>query len=421
MILVLKNSWALLLGILLLMVGNGLQGTVLGLRGSMEGYSASTMAWVMSAYFAGILFGARMAPYLIGRVGHVRVFAALASLISAAFILYAAVPNPFFWAVMRLLVGFCFSGVYVVAESWLNDSATNETRGQTLSLYMIVQLAGIVGAQAIINLADPAEYTLFVVMSVLVSVSFAPILLSASPVPAFSLTKRMSLQQLFLSSPLGFVAAFFMGFVFSAQFGMAAVYGTEKGLSIADITAFVALFYLGGLILQYPMGWISDRMDRRLLMVYVTAGGAAISLAGVHFTDNLLVLLALAFFVGGVTGPLYSLIIAYVADFLLPEDMASASAGLIFVNGLGAVVGPFIIGWSMSNISTDSFFGLIGLALGLIAVFGIYRSTRRAAPMVENTGTYTAMMPTASPVTVETATEIAIEAAEDTEDGAETA
>ncbi|MEO0911758.1 MAG: MFS transporter, partial [Pseudomonadota bacterium] len=169
MLYILRNSWALLLGVLLLMIGNGLQGTVLGLRGAIEGFSAATMSYVMSAYFVGFLLGSRLTPHLIRRVGHVRVFAALGSLISAAFILYAAFPHPIMWAAMRLLVGLCFSGVYVVAESWLNDSASNETRGQSLSLYLIVQMLGIISAQGVVNFADAGGYMLFVIMSVLVS------------------------------------------------------------------------------------------------------------------------------------------------------------------------------------------------------------------------------------------------------------
>jgi MFS family permease len=232
MLTVLRSAWALLLGMLLLMLGNGLQGTVLGIRGAIEGYTASTMSLVMSAYFMGFLLGSYRSPSMIRRVGHVRVFAALASVISAVFILYAAAPDPWVWVAMRFAVGFCFAGVYVVAESWLNDAATNETRGQALSLYMIVQMVGIITAQGIVNLADPAGYDLFVVMSVLVSVSVTPILLAASDAPAFQTTKRMTLVQLFHISPLGCIGTFLLGGVLAGTFGMGAVFGMEKGLSV---------------------------------------------------------------------------------------------------------------------------------------------------------------------------------------------
>ena len=202
MVKVFSNSWALLLGMLLLMVGNGLQGTLLGIRGEIEGFSTSSMSLVMSAYFLGFLGGSRLAPRMIRRVGHVRVFAALASFISAVLILYPTWANPYVWAVERVVIGFCFSGVYVAAESWLNNDSTNDTRGQALSAYMIVQMVGIVLAQMLLLVADPSGYVLFVIPSVLVSISFAPILLSISPTPAFDSPKPMSLRDLVKISPL---------------------------------------------------------------------------------------------------------------------------------------------------------------------------------------------------------------------------
>ena len=224
---VLSSAWALLLGMCLLMVGNGMQGTLLGIRGGIEAFSTFEMSIVMSAYFVGFLGGSRMAPGMIRRVGHVRVFAALASMISAVMILYPTFPNVAVWSVGRVLIGFCFSAVYVTAESWLNNAATNENRGQALSLYMIVQTFGIVIAQALLLTADPSGFVLFVIPSVLVSVAVTPILLSISPTPAFDTTKPMSLLQLMRFSPLGCVGMFLLGGVFSAQFGMAAVFGAE--------------------------------------------------------------------------------------------------------------------------------------------------------------------------------------------------
>ncbi|MBB5514772.1 MFS family permease [Rubricella aquisinus] len=412
---VVRQSWALLLGMLFLMTGNGLQGTVLGIRGGIEGFDANTMAWVMSAYFLGFLGGSRLAPWMIQRVGHVRVFAALGSMISAAFILYAAVPDPWAWAVMRLIVGFCFSGVYVVAESWLNDNSSNETRGQALSAYMITQLVGILVAQAMINFADPAGFTLFVIMSVLVSVSFAPILLSVSPAPPFAMTKGMTLKALFVTSPLGFVGMFFLGLVFAAMFGMSAVYGTEKGLSVIDITIFVSAFYVGGLVLQYPVGWFSDRFDRRRLVLMLTVAGGVLTLLVMPLSQYFLIVVAGAFVIGGIANPLYSLLIAHTADYLQPEDMAAASSGLIFINGLGAILGPFAVGAAMNAFGADAYFAVVGILFVIIAGYALWRTTRRPAIPVEDTGTYTAVLPTASPVAVEVATEIAIEAAEESD------
>ena len=412
---VLKNSWPLFLGMMLLMLGNGLQGTLLGIRGALEGFNPNTMAWVMSGYFIGFLGGSRMAPEMIRRVGHVRVFAALASLVSACLILYAAIPNVIVWMGLRILIGFCFSGVYVVAESWLNDSATNETRGQTLSLYLIVQMIGIVAAQAVLNFGDPSGYVLFIISSVLVSVSFAPILLSISPAPMFQTTKPMSFKKLFDASPTSVVGIFLLGTIFSALFGMSAVYGTEKELGVRTITIFVAMIYIGGMLCQYPIGWASDRMDRRRLIIFLTVFGAITMAMAPLVTDNLYALMILMFIVGGVSNPLYSLYIAYMNDYLEQDDMAAASGGLIFINGCGAIGGPFLVGWMMSKFGADSFFVYLAVLLGLSAIWAMFRSTVRAAPNVEETAAYAPISPGTSAVAVELAAEVAIEMAEEEE------
>ncbi len=411
MLQVLKSSWALLLGMLLLMIGNGLQGTLLGVRGGIEGFSPFTMSIIMSAYFVGFLGGSRMAPDLIRRVGHVRVFAALASLVSAVLILYPVITEPAAWALGRVVIGFCFSGVYVTAESWLNNSATNENRGKALSLYMIVQMAGIVTAQGMLAMGDPSGYVLFVISSVAVSISFAPILLSISPTPAFDTTKPMSLRELYRMSPLGCVGMFLMGGVFSAQFGMSAVFGTEAGMSIGQISTFVSTIFIGALIMQYPIGWVSDRMDRRVLIMGISLVGGVGAVLGFIFEQNFPLLLAAAFLLGGMANPLYALLIAYTNDFLEHEDMAAASGGLIFINGLGAITGPLIIGWLMGQIGPGGFFLFLAGLMFALAGYAIYRMTQRAALPTQETGSYMPVSPSASPVVVELAQEMFIETA----------
>ncbi len=411
MLQVLKSSWALLLGILLLMIGNGLQGTLLGVRGNLEGFSTVTMSVVMSAYFLGFLGGSRMAPLMIRRVGHVRVFAALASLISAVLILYPAIAHPAAWALGRVVIGFCFSGVYVTAESWLNHSASNETRGQALSLYMIVQMAGVVTAQGLFVLGDPSGYILFIISSVLVSVSFAPILLSISPTPAFDTTKPMSLRELYHLSPLSCVGMFMLGGVFSAQFGMASVYGSLAGFTLGQISMFVSAMTIGALLWQFPIGWFSDRMDRRMLIIVISTIGGVAAVLGFLFQNQFTLLLAASFIVGGMANPLYALLIAYTNDFLEHDDMAAAAGGLVFINGLGAITGPLITGWLMGLVGPGGFFLFLAGLLVSLALYGAYRTTQRAAPAVEDTGSYSPVLPTASPVAVELAQEVFIESA----------
>lgn len=410
MFFVIKNSWALLFGMFLLMLGNGLQGTLLGVRGSIEGMSPQTMSWVMTGYFVGFLFGSQLTPNMIRRVGHVRVFAALGSLVSACLILYAAWTNPYFWFLLRIIVGFCFSGIYVVAESWLNDSSSNETRGQTLSAYLIVQMMGIVLAQAVLNFADPSGYMLFIIISVVVSLSFAPILLSVSPAPQFQTSKRMTLSQLWSISPLGVVGQFFLGAIFAALFGMASVYGTERGLTVKDISLFVAAIYFGGMILQYPIGWVSDRMDRRVLIFIVCSIGTFFSFAA-NLSDSYIWLLIVAFIIGGVSNPLYSLYIAYTNDYLEHDDMASASGGLIFLTGIGAIFGPSIVGWLLDAYGAASYFWFIGSVMAIMGSYALYRMTQTSSTAVEDTSTYAPITPTSTPIAMELAQEYAIEMA----------
>ena len=417
MLLVMQGSWALLLGMLFLQLGNGLQGTLLGVRGELEGFSTFEMSVVMSAYFLGFLGASKLVPDLIRRVGHVRVFAALASFISAILILYPLLVNPWVWTGGRVIIGFCFCGVYIAAESWLNNAATNENRGQLLSSYMVVQMAGIVAAQLLLLTGDPSGFELFVLISVLVSISFAPILLSITPTPAFETTKPMSIKELFSTSPLGCVGMFFLGGIFSAQFGMAPVFGTSADLSLLQISIFVAAFYIGAMVFQFPVGWLSDRMDRRILIVVTSAIGFIASVIAIFGENIFIILLGSAFFIGGMSNPLYSLLIAYTNDFLEPDDMASASGGLLFLNGLGAISGPLFTGYLMTEIGPIGFFVILAALLGVLTVYGFYRMTQRGISDVD-TSSYATVLPTTSAVAVEIAQELAIEAAEEMDESA---
>ena len=417
MISVLLNSWVLLLGMLLLMLGNGLHGTLIGVRGEIEQFTTFEMSIVMSAYFVGFLGASRLVPDLIRRVGHVRVFAALGSFISAVLIIFPLFAHPIVWTLGRLIIGFCYCGVYIVAESWLNNGASNDNRGKALSLYMIVQMSGIVTGQGLLLVADPGGYVLFMVISILVSISFAPILLSISPTPAFQRTNPMTLRQLYVSSPLGCVGMFLLGGVFSSQFGMAAVFGAVADLRLGQISAFVAAFYVGAMVLQYPIGWFSDRMDRRVLISIVSAMGALAALVGIFGWFSFPVLLGAAFLIGGMSNPLYSLLIAHTNDFLDYEDMVAASSGLLFINGLGAISGPLIVGWVMDRFGPSGFFLVIGTLMGGLTIYALYRMTQRASVAVEDTGVYAAVAPSASPVALKIAQDYAVDIAGEEEEG----
>ena len=415
MLQVVKLNWALLIGILLLMLGNGVQATLLGVRGELEGYSTFTMSIVMSGYFIGFLGGSKLAPQMIKRVGHVRVFAALASLISAVMILYAAFPSAIFWTVLRIIIGFCFSGVYVVAESWLNDNSTNQTRGQVLSVYVIVQLLGIVSAQALLNFGDPGGYFLFVISSVLVSIAFAPILLSVSPAPLFETAKPMSVRDLVRASPLGATGAFCLGALFAGLWGMSSVFGTQVGLSVREISIFVAAIYVGGMIFQYPVGWFSDRFDRRKIILVMAAISAIAALIAVMTFGMFAALISAALVIGGVVNPMYTLVIAYSNDMLEPEDMPAAAGALIFLNGLGAAGGPLVVGWIMTLVGPVGFFVYIAAVMAFLAFFTLFRMAMRPADSDQTTGAYTPVGPTITPVAMDMVQEIAIETQQEEE------
>ena len=398
MLKVLTHSWPLLMGVLLLMVGNGIQGTLLGIRGNLEGFTTYQLSYVMAAYFAGFLFGSWAAPRMIRRVGHVRVFAALGSFISAILVIYPVYPDWVVWTALRVLAGFCFSGIYITAESWINNTASNETRGQALSAYMIVQMLGIIASQVLLNLPDTSGFALFIIPSVLVSLAFMPILLAPTPAPAFDSTRRLPFRDLFRISPLGCAGMLLTGGVFSAMFGMASVWGAQEGLGVRDISIFVGALYVGGLVLQYPIGFLSDRMDRRMLIMVLSCVAALVMLGATFLPLSFHALIGVALILGGITNPVYALLIAYTNDFLPRDQMAAASAGLIFLNGFGAIFGPTATGWMMETIGPRGFFLFIGILYIALAGYAVYRMTRRAAPQV--TGAFRTVNPSASPLAV---------------------
>lgn len=411
---VVSSTWALFLGMFLLMIGNGLQGTLLGLRGEAAGFSTLSLSVVMSAYFVGFLFSSQVTPKLIRRVGHVRVFAALGSTISAVLILYPTLVEPWAWTLGRVVIGFCFCGVYVTAESWLNDASSNETRGKALSVYLMVQMAGIVAAQYIVSQGDISGYILFIIPSVFVSLAFAPILLSIRPTPQFDQTKPMTLFKLIEVSPLGCFGMFLLGGVFSAQFGMSAVYGARAGLSVGQISLFVSVIYIAALLLQYPIGWLSDRLDRRILIMCVGFAGGAGALLAFFWQGDFAIILISAAILGGTSNPLYALLIAYVNDYLDRDDMAAASGGLLFINGIGAIAGPLIVGAMMDAMGANGYWMFSAALMLLVGAYAAYRMTRRSrADLDLEAVSYAVISASSTPVAAEVAQEVYVEAEEE--------
>ncbi len=359
------------------MLGDGLQGTLLAVRADLEGFSATLTGLIMSTFYLGFLLGSIMTPRLTIKVGHIRVFAAFAALSSAAILIHALFVTVPVWIAMRLVSGFCFAGLYIVAESWLNDSATNETRGKLLSIYMVVTYIGVGAGQLLLNLADPVAYPLFILTSVLISIAVVPLLLSAGSPPTFQDSVRISLLQLYRLTPLGIVGMFAVGMVTATFFALGPVYAQRMGLGIKDISYFMAAAVVGTVILQGPIGALSDRFDRRMILTLVTVLTALAALlcipAAQHSTNALF--LAIAIF-GGLAFPLYSVCIAYTNDHLDPNQMIAASGALVLVGGLGAITGPVLFASIMDRFGIQALFWSIAWVHGLTGLFAIYRMVR---------------------------------------------
>ncbi len=397
----LMAAWALLLGMAFIMLGNGLQGTLLGLRATLEGFPTTVTGFVMTGYFVGFLAGSTITPRVVERVGHIRVFAALASLASTSALVHAVFVDPWTWGAMRIVTGFSYAGLYVVAESWLNDRATNETRGQILSIYMVVTYGGMTAGQFLLNVGDPTGFDLFVLISVMVSLALVPISLTAAPAPAFDAPSPVGLRQLYVISPLGVVGGLATGLANGTIFGMGAVYGKMAGLSNAEVSLFMGLILLGGMLLQWPVGRISDLLDRRKVIVGVTSLAALFAaIAGLVPDLPLWWLLGLTFLFGGMTLPMYSLCGAHLNDFLDPKQMVAASSAFVLVNGLGAILGPTSGSIAMQLAGPEGFFMWLALVHCFIALFALWRMTRRASRPLEDQGNFVSMPPRGSPVAV---------------------
>jgi len=416
MIAAIVRSWALLLGVALLMLGNGLQGTLLGVRASLEGFATAITGVLMSGYFVGFLAGSLLAPKLVGRVGHARTFAAFASLASTAILVHAVIVDPVIWTLMRLVSGFCYAGLYVVAESWLNEEATNETRGQLLSVYMVILLGGMGLGQILLNLADPTGPELFILVSVLISIGLVPMLLSVGRVSRFETPRRVSVRELYRVSPTGVLGIFATVMAQGGCFGMGAVYAREIGLSLAEVSVFMSLFMIGGIVAQWPIGRLSDFMDRRRVLTVVTFLATAIALAATLADLPGWLRFALFFAYGGMAFPMYSVCIAYVNDYLEPEQMVEASGTLVLVGGIGASVGPLAISLAMQGLGPGGFFACLAVVHVAIGLFALYRMTIREAVPVEEQGAYLAVARTTPMAAAMYAEAAAGDGSEDDED-----
>ncbi len=388
MLSIISNCWALLLGMGLLMLGYGLQSTLIGVRASLEDFNTSTTGLIMSGYFIGLIIGCNFVPKIIGRVGHIRTFGALASLASTSILVQAVFVDPLVWFVMRFITGFSYAGLYIVAESWLNEAAENETRGQLLSFYMLITLGGTAGGQFLLNLSPPSGFGLFILVSLIVSLAVIPILLSATRAPQYNIMENTSIIQLYRVSPLGVFGMLMSGMAMGSIFGMGAVYATDVGMSVKEISLFMGTLILGGFLFQYPLGWISDRIGRRKVIIFCSIGGAAMSFFAMTVSGVGIMFYTVVAMVGGLTMPLYSLCGVHTNDYLTPTQMVAASGTLVLLSSTGAAVGSPLTAFVMDYFGPQAFYGSMGIMLSSIALFSLWRSTQRADMDAEDRGDF---------------------------------
>jgi MFS family permease len=375
---VISANWPLLFGMGVLMLGAGLQGTLLGVRATIEGYPPQVTGLIMSSYYVGYLVGTRIAPPLLRQVGHIRVFAALAAVASVAVLTQGTFINPPVWGAMRLLSGVCFAGIYVVAESWLNDRASKENRGRLLAIYMLVLYGGLGAAQFLLVLANPRTATPFMLVSVLISLALVPIVISAQQVPERAAPSKVRLIDLYRNSPLGVVSVTLSGVISSIIFSMGPVYARLSGLETHQVASFMGVSILAAVVTQYPMGRLSDRMDRRTVIatVCIVAMLAAGSIAVFREIPHPLFLLLAALF-SGFALTLYSLSVSHINDKLEPQQMVAASGAILLLNGTAAAAGPLLAGGLMAVFGPRAYFATLATLTGLLFVYDLWRKSRR--------------------------------------------
>ena len=375
------HLFAILSGVAMLIVGVSLLFSVIGLRAGMAEFSTVVTGLISSAYFAGYVVGVLVCPILVSRVGHVRAFAAMASLASTMPILHALWVNPWFWGGLRLIAGICLVGLYIVIESWLNTLAPKSKRGQVFSIYLVVTFVSLALGQWLILVGDAVGFVPFAMVSVLLSFALLPITMARVQQPDTVESPRLSLHSLWQTSPLGVAGAFVSGLISGAFFGLGAVFADRVGFDAQGVAAFMALTILGGAVLQWPVGRLSDRMDRRLVLLGCCLGSAALGLTGYGLSIFYPTwLIGLGALLGGLIFTIYGLGIAHANDQIHVSRTLEVTGGLLLVHGIGAAVGPTIAGVVMDLVGPGSLMLYFTVAAGGLALYTAHRM-RVAAPV----------------------------------------
>ena len=375
-------TWALFVGLGLMLSGAGLYGTVTGIRSESEGFATLLIGLITAAYYLGFLAGSRLTLHLLGSVGHIRVYAALASLLAVVVLTTGMAVSPYAWLALRFIAGGCLAGQYVVAESWLNQLVTNANRGRILSLYSMTTIVAYGIGQVSVGIIDPNTLTAFGIGAIVTSLAVSPVALSADAAPPIvTTTERMTMRELFSIVPTGVVTSFLVGVAHGSFLGLSAVYATRGGLSASETGLFVALPTMGSLLMQWPISAASDDIDRRAVgsLAAFTAAGAAVLLvvADVGSAPSM----AAMVLIGGTTFPLYSIAGAYTNDWIPTAKLTAAASQLVVLFGAGAFAGPFLASVVMGLVGNSGFAWTVVVVHATIGLYLLYRIIRIRAPL----------------------------------------
>jgi MFS family permease len=376
---------ALLLSVSILLMGSGLQGMLLPVRANLESFSSIDLGLLGTAFFLGFTFGCIHGPLLVRRSGHIRVFLAMTSVASVTSLLHAVYVDPLAWWILRAVTGYCFAVLYIVIESWLNAQSNNQTRGTVFAIYTAINLTVITAGQMMLGFSDPKSFTLFAVSSILVSLAALPIAFTISASPTTGEFVRPRLGKLYAISPVAVAGCFAVGLANGAFWGLGPVFAQNEGFTLTEIAAFMSAVVLGGALLQWPLGSISDRMDRRIVIVAAAsiALAAALAIMWLPFENKMIVVIIGAVFGAGAF-PLNTLSVAHANDFADSSEYVEVSSGLLLVYGIGATIGPLLAAFSQEWAHTQTLFYFTAGVHGMLVAYVIWRMTRREAAPAED-------------------------------------
>ena len=370
---------ALLLGTLFLFLGNGLQGLLLPVRGTAEGYPTTILGLIGTSWAAGFVLGCFFAPNVVKRIGHVRAFSVFASLIAIVALLTGIMINPTWWLVLRALTGFSTAGTSMIIESWLNERATNESRGVIFSLYIAITLFGVVGGQMMIPFGDTLTSFFFMICGILYCLAMLPTLLSKAASPQPLKQVRLDLRALYRNSPVSFLGILLVGIANGAFGTLGAVFGRQAGLSDSTVAAMMSVAIFAGAVMQLPAGRLSDRIDRRYVLAALAGVGAfAGLLIFLIEPSQVWIVLTLIAIYGAAANALYPIAVSHANDFATAEDFVKVSGGLLLLYGVGTIIGPTIGGPVMTAAGPYGLFMITACAHILITAYAIIRSRMRA-------------------------------------------